>query len=99
MVKKISYIITIVNLLFQIFYSIFGIYTQTEIRDLGIAWMLYIFRPEYLIISGVLSCVCVIVLITVITNERTISCFLFNMVALMFNLEYIVFYIALLMRQ
>ena len=92
--KKIPYIFTIINIIFQIVYMTLGRSTHTELgwrTDLFI-----IFRPEYLIISGIISIINIIAFIPMMIKDNNKVCYII-MIAI--NIEYIIYYYCLLMKQ
>ena len=96
MIRKIFYLITIINVLFQVVYMTFGKYTTSEI---GIfKYVFYVFRPEYVIISGIVAFfVGFGVLILIIKSIKNI-CFS-DLIVLLLNVEYILYYLRFLMKQ
>lgn len=92
--KKIPYIFTIINIIFQIVYMTFGRLTYTELG--GLTALFIIFRPEYLIISGIISIINIIAFIPMLIKNNNKAC-LIIMIAI--NIEYIIYYYCLLMKQ
>ena len=96
MMRKVFYIITIINILFQAVYMTIGKYTTSEIGILK--YVFYIFRPEYMIVSGIVAflvgCGGLILIIKAIKN----FCFS-DIVVLLLNVEYIIYYLIFLMKQ
>ena len=92
---KTSYVITAINLMFQIVYMLFGGYTVTELGNLQLIF--YIFRPEYLIISGVIAIINILILIVISVCEK--KCNVYNIIVILLNIEYIIFYICMMRLQ
>ena len=93
--KKTSYVITAINLIFQIVYMLFGGYTVTELGNLQLIF--YIFRPEYLIISGVIAIINILILIVISVCEKKSN--VYNIIVILLNIEYIIFYICMMRLQ
>ena len=93
--KKTSYVITAINLMFQIVYMLFGGYTVTELGNLQLIF--YIFRPEYLIISGVIAIINILILIVISVCEKKSN--VYNIIVILLNIEYIIFYICMMRLQ
>ena len=93
--KKTSYVITAINLMFQIVYMLFGGYTVTELGNLQLIF--YIFRPEYLIISGVIAIINILILIVISVCEKEGN--VYNIIVILLNIEYIIFYICMMRLQ
>lgn len=96
MVKKTLYGITIINVLFQIVYMTLGKYTTSEIGKL--IYVFYVFRAEYMIVSGVIAffIVCTVLILIIKSIKRI--CFL-DIIILMLNVEYIIYYLKFLTKQ
>ena len=96
MIRKVFYWITVINILFQVVNMTFGKYTTSE---LGIfKYVFYIFRPEYMVISGIVAFfVGFGVLVLIIRSIKNI-CFS-DLIVLLLNAEYIIFYLRLMMKQ
>lgn len=96
MIKKGLYLITILNILFQIVYTTLGKYTQTE---LGVSkYVFYVFRAEYMVVSGIVALLdFFVMLITVLRSIKSTS--FLDIIVLLLNIEYIVYYIGFLMKQ
>lgn len=92
--KKILYIFTIINIIFQIVYMTLGRLTYTELGWLTALFI--IFRPEYLIISGIISIINIIAFIPMMIKDNNKVCYII-MIAI--NIEYIIYYYCLLMKQ
>lgn len=78
----IIYILTIINLLFQIIYCSIGNYTEIELENMNLDWVFSIFRAEYMIFSGIISfLICLIITILLLKSlllkrtKRTKKCF------------------------
>lgn len=96
MVKKVSYIITVINILFQLIYMTLGKYNMSEIGKLK--YVFYVFRPEYMIVSGIFAFLALCaVLVLIIKSIRKI--YFLDIIALMLNIEYLIYYIGFLSRQ
>ena len=96
MMRKVFYIITIINILFQAVYMTIGKYTTSEMGILK--YVFYIFRPEYMIVSGIVAfLVGCGVLISIIKSIKNF-CFS-DMVVLLLNVEYIIYYLRFLTKQ
>ena len=94
--RKVFYLITIINIFFQVVYMTIGKYTTSEMKLLK--YIFYIFRPEYIIVSGIISFfVGCGVFILIIKSVKNI-CFL-DIVVLLLNIEYIIYYIRFLTKQ
>lgn len=94
--RKVFYIITIINILFQAVYMTIGKYTTSEMGILK--YVFYIFRPEYMIVSGIVALLvgCGVLILIV----KSIKSFCFSdMVVLLLNVEYIIFYLSFLSKQ
>lgn len=96
MIRKAVYFLTIINILFQAVYMTFGSFTTS---DLGkFIYVFYIFRPEYMVISGIVAlltgCGALILIIGTIKNVR-----FFDAAALILNIEYIIYYFNSLIKQ
>lgn len=100
MFRKIVYSVTLVNILFQVVYSTIGKYTASDVGIL--AYIFYIFRPEYLLISGLAAILLLLsaIVLTVEdifrTNKKGI---VYNIAAMLLNIEFIVYYFNFLSRQ
>lgn len=93
--KKVSYIITVINLLCEILYESFGYMTTTELGRLN--WIFYIFRPEYMVISGLITLLNIIILIYILVaykNQRP-----YTAIIMLVNIEFIVYYIRFISMQ
>jgi len=94
--RTIFYSATIINILFQVIYMTLGKYTTTDLREL--IYIFYIFRPEYIIISGIIAffVACGILVLIIRALKNICVC---DIIMLMLNLEYIVYYLGLMKRQ
>ena len=81
--------------MFQIVYMLFGGYTVTELGNLQLIF--YIFRPEYLIISGVIAIINILILIVISVCEK--KCNVYNIIVILLNIEYMIFYICMMRLQ
>lgn len=96
MMRKVIYIITIINLIFQGIYMTVGKYTMSEMTN--IKYIFYIFRPEYMLISGIIAIIILIVtFILIIKSIKKV--YIFDIIALLLNFEYIIYYFNLLKYQ
>ncbi len=101
MLRKTIYSITILNIIFQIIYIAFG--------NLSKKWhiyIFYIFRVEYILLSGILALfmLLVILILLIISFIKTISqgrrqFYIFDVITLVLNLEYIIYYFTFLAKQ
>ena len=100
MLRKIIKFITIMNIIFQIIFLTVGSLKTSEMGILK--YVFYIFRPEYMVISGIAAfvvlCTDLILIIASIIKSRKIINF-FDVVILILNIEYIIFYIDFLSKQ
>ena len=96
MIKKICYIITIINILFQIVYVTLGKYTTTELGKF--IYVFDIFRAEYMIISGIIALFVMCALLILIIKTIKKICFL-DIIVLLLNIEYIIYYFSFLTKQ
>lgn len=93
--KRAAYIITFINLMFQIVYSVFGRFTNTELGVLN--WIFYIFRPEYMILSGVIALINSIILICILIIGR--KQIVFTSIMILLNIEFLAFYVKMISVQ
>ena len=93
--KIFVYIFTLINLAFQIVYSTLGKKPTSELGSLK--FMLYIFRPEYLLMSGLVSLIAIIVSIFIMTSQKKLQ--FLQVIAILFNIEYILYYLKLMSIQ
>lgn len=93
--KKIAYIITFMNLTFQMVYSVFGRFTYTKLERLN--WIFYVFRPEYMTISGLIALLNTIILIYILVVHR--KQILYTSIIILLNIEFLVYYIKLISMQ
>ena len=95
MFKKFLIIATTINLLFQIVYSIFG-------ANDNLLFLFVVFHPIYLLISGIVSLGVILLsaiklLTTIWKRQKDDSIFI--LIILVMNLEYLYFWIKLMMIQ
>lgn len=94
--RKVLYLVTMVNILFQMIYMSLGDHTTSELGILR--YIFYVFRPEYMIVSGVIAflvgCGILILIIKSIKNTHFP-----DIVMLLLNIEYIIYYLAMLTKQ
>ena len=92
--RKILYIITLINICFQIIYVLFGSYADTELTFLK--YIFYVFRPEYMIISGIVAffVACGLLVLIIKSTKRM---WLFDIFVILINVEYIIYYQRFLM--
>lgn len=96
MLKKVIYSIIILHMMFQVIYMTLG---QHATSDLGaLKYLFYVFRPEYLLVSGIVSFFITIVLIIIIIKSIKSFCFI-DLTMLLLNVEYIIYYLTFLARQ
>lgn len=93
--KKVSYTITVIHLLFQIVYDSFGYFTTTELGRLN--WIFYIFRPEYMVISGVIALLNIIILIYMLIVHKKQRPY--TAIIMLVNIEFVVYYIRFISMQ
>lgn len=93
--KRISYIITLINLAFQVVYSLFGGFTNTETGKL--ISIFHIFRAEYMVVSGLIAFINIILLacMLIFSKKRTI----YNVIMMLLNMEFLIYYIRLIGMQ
>lgn len=96
--KKVLYSITSINILFQCVYSVLGKYTESELELLKLKWVFYLFRPEYLVISGVFSLLALIVLLFLFIKKKGVIT-LSDIAIFIMNIEYWIYYLNLLSIQ
>lgn len=94
--RRITYIITVVNLIFQFIYATLGQYRTSEMEN--IKYIFYIFRVEYMIVSGCFSAI-VLVAICILIIKSIRKVYLLDFVALLLNIEYILYYVSFLKHQ
>lgn len=100
MLRNMIYIMTIVNIFFQTVYMIFGTYTTLELGKF--IYVFYIFRTEYMLISGFIAFIDVVIIVGLILKgiidvNRTVN--IYDIAMLILNIEYMVYYIKFLMKQ
>lgn len=98
MTRSILLIITIINMLFQFVYLTFG-----RVTELGIfIYVFYVFRPEYMIVSGVVAfivlCVWIVFLIIKLLRHRKDK-MITDIVGILLNIEYVLFYCYIMSLQ
>lgn len=93
--KKVSDVITFINLTFQIVYLVFGRFTTTKLEKLN--WIFYIFRPEYMVISGLIALLNTIILICILIASR--KQILYTIIIILLNIEFLAYYIRLISMQ
>lgn len=96
MMRKVFYLITIINILFQVVYMTIGKYTTSEMGILK--YVLYVFRPEYMIVSGIVAFLVGCGVLILIIKSIKSMCF-FDIVVLLLNIEYIIYYLRFLTKQ
>ena len=100
MIRKITYSITALNILFQIIYMLFG-GTDKYI------YVFYVFRIEYMIFSGLIAAIiaCIVFTLIIIAIVKSIierhmkNIIYYDIAILILNVEYIIYYIKFLMQQ
>ncbi len=99
---KIPLFIGLINIIFQIVYSIFGAYTTVQLETNNIVWIFYVFRPEYLFISGAVSfsmiITSVVFIIILLKKRKKLFCF-YNMLSIFINVEFLIFYYRFMFLQ
>ena len=93
--KNTVYIIILINIVFQIIYSTLGKNITSELGSLN--YIFYVFRPEYLIVSGIIAFITLILHIILLIRSRKIT--KFDIIALVLNFEFMAYYIKLLSIQ
>ncbi len=94
--RKLLYIITLINICFQIVYMTFGRCVGIELTNLK--YIFYIFRPEYMIVSGIVAFLvgCGVLILFI----KSIKNFNFTDIGvLLLNVEYIIYYFRFLTKQ
>ena len=91
--KKYLYAISVINILFQIIYFLFGAGTSGSMQ-----WIFLVFRPEYMIISGIVSVVVFILLLVSVLKSRKTVCAM-DIVSLILCVEYFVYWLNLMAVQ
>lgn len=95
--KNIVYLLTAINIAFQVVYSTFGRYTTDDIY-----YIFVIFRPEYLLLSGLISAVLIAALVIVcifryFTNRDNFK--IADIIVVLLNIEYLYYYMQLIAVQ
>ena len=88
--KKVVYLIIVLNILFQIVYSTIG-------RGYSNHFIFYIFRPEYMLISGIIAFLVFIFHIMLLIRSAEMN--KFDIIALILNIEFMAYYIRFLSLQ
>lgn len=96
MIRKVIYTITIINILFQVIYMSLGKYTMSEIGILK--YVFYVFRTEYMVVSGLIAFIILCAILVLIIKSIKKIHFL-DIIMLVLNIEYIIYYIRFLMKQ
>ncbi len=97
MIRKVFYWITVINILFQAVNMTIGKYTTSELGGI-LKYTFYVFRPEYMVISGIVAFfVGLGVLVLIIRSIKNIR--FSDLIVLLLNVEYIIFYLRLMMKQ
>ncbi len=94
--RIIIYILTLLNILYQIVYMTFGRYMTSELGNL--IYVFYVFRPEYMIISGLVSCVAFCAILMILFKSKR-HLYFGDIIILLLNVEYMIYYIKLIMKQ
>ncbi len=85
--KKVLYIITCINLLFQIIYMTLG-----RILEMGnLKYVFYVFRPEYMVVSGLVAFI-IICCFAVLTIKSVKNFRITDLIAIALNIEYLFYY-------
>lgn len=104
MIKKLFFIITVINISFQIIYMTFGRCIGIELTSLR--FIFYIFRPEYMLVSGIISFIVFIftiilliinIISIIVKSKKHID--INYIIILILNIEYIIYYNNFLMMQ
>ena len=64
----IPFCVAVINLIYWLAYLIFGKSVTS-----GMTWIFYILRPEYFLISGILSIICIFIAITILWNFKRLD--------------------------
>lgn len=94
--RKAAYFVTSVNILFQILYMTLGRFTYDELGILR--YVFFVFRPSYMVLSGVVS-IAVIFILTIILLKSIRKIRVWDIIMLVLNLEFVLYYIILLSKQ
>lgn len=96
MMRKVLCLITVINIMFQVVYATIGRMTTSKLGRL--IYVFYVFRPEYMIVSGIIAffagCGALMLIIKSVKNIRVI-----DVMVVMLNIEYIVYYCSCLIKQ
>ena len=100
MIKKILWVISLINICFQIVYMIFG--KQTN----GFIYVFYVFRIEYMLLSGLISFVILIIttiliiinIVKIVTSKIKVID-IGNIIVLILNVEHVIYYVNFLSLQ
>lgn len=95
--KKTVYGITFVNLAFQMVYMILGKYTTTELGVLNNIF--YIFRPEYMVVSGVIAFINLILFCIYFSIKKESRKLVIDVMIAILNTQYIAYYINFISMQ
>lgn len=94
--RKVLYLITVIHIIFQVVYVTIGRMTTKELGMLR--YVFYIFRPEYMIVSGFVAffvgCGVLMLIIKSVKNMRVV-----DVMVLLLNLEYILYHFVWLIKQ
>ena len=93
--KIFVYIFTLINLAFQIVYSTLGKMPTSELGSL--TFMFYIFRPEYMLMSGIVSLIAIITSVIIMTSQKKLQ--VLQIIIILINVEYILYYLKLMSIQ
>ncbi len=94
-IRRIAYVLTLINIAFQAVYMICGRFTTTELGSIN--YIFYIFRPEYMAVSGAVAAAAVIALVICSIMHRKLKAF--DAAAIILNIEYTIYYCRLIMIQ
>jgi hypothetical protein len=92
-----------VDLLFELMYSTIGrTMASDDLMERNLNWIFMILRPEYLIMSGGVSCIgalWVIILLFDFKNKHSKATVILNILAFVLHGQYLFYYIKLLTMQ
>ena len=101
MLRNTIYSITGINIIFQIIYMFFG-----NLSKEWFVFFFYVFRIEYMLLSGLIAffMIFVILIFVVVSIIKTIKnginqFYIFDIIALLLNVEYIIYYLRFLTKQ
>ena len=89
--RRVVYLLTLVNIAFQLFFSVYMVIRNLEVPEILLTLPLLLFPVEYILLSGPISLICLIVLATLIIRSRK-EIRRMDICAVLFQVEYIIFY-------